>query len=410
MGDRKKLGLAGILLAGAISTLSPNVVYASNSENKVITFDYQSNRKNKEGSIFRYQVLNDNTISQANNPEVKFARNERGWFYDIDGDGKFGEAELNAIKSGKGIYMHPEFSKIADSKLKELESQKTLVQNKLAPEPVAREERYLPSTEQYLLSKLEEVGLDYDGWLNGLKPKEQKVFTNFAEGLIEVVDGLPEDYLAYAQEKFERLLATGDVKGAYGEIKQDILNLPEEEYNTFMSGLKEEVKRLDDFLVDNSESVEKIAYSFEQSPVELKQTLGDLEKLYLNDLYPLTLAKEKLVEEVMVAEKPVAPEKLEEKVVSEPVAGEEKYVPSKITSKDVIGFFVQLEPTLNELYVAPKFQQVANESILRIIKFYNTRTQEGKEMFLDRINEISSWYKGLSSEEKSGLYELLVEE
>jgi len=138
-------------------------------------------------------------------------------------------------------------------------------------------------TEQYLIGKSEELGLDYKGWLNTLNAKDQEVFTTFADGLIKVIDKLPEDYQSYAQEKFEKLLNKGNVKEVYAEIKQDVLKMPTKEYNAFMEGLTDSVKMLDSYLKDNADSVERISYSLQESPPEFKQTLTDLQNLYLTD-------------------------------------------------------------------------------------------------------------------------------
>ena len=139
-------------------------------------------------------------------------------------------------------------------------------------------------TKQYLLDKSEELILDYEEWSNSLNAEDQEVFTTFANGLIKVIDDLPNNYKSYAQEKFEKLLDTGDVKEVYAEIKQDVLNMPTEEYNAFMKGLTDDVKMLDSFLKDNADSVERISYSLKESPPEFKQALIDLQNLYLTDL------------------------------------------------------------------------------------------------------------------------------
>lgn len=141
-------------------------------------------------------------------------------------------------------------------------------------------------TEQYLLDKSEELGLDYEGWLDSLNAKDQEVFTTFANGLIKVINDLPNNYRSYAQEKFEKLLDTGDVKEVYAEIKQDVLNMPTKEYNAFMGRVTDEVKMLDSFLKDNADSVERISYSLKESSPEFEQALIDLQNIYLTDLYP----------------------------------------------------------------------------------------------------------------------------
>ncbi|MCX6747096.1 MAG: hypothetical protein NTU63_03100 [Candidatus Pacearchaeota archaeon] len=306
MANKKRLCLAGLLLVGAASILAPNIHAEDNNLSKpkiIATFEYESHRPKYKDIVFKYNLLSDNTISQADKPTVKFVKTQQGWAYDIDADGKFSDAELNAIKSGKLVYMHPEFNKIADSKLKE-----SLVQavtekppvkekvevvkkptEKLEEKVVVQEVKAVISpTKQYLLGKSEELGLDYEGWLNSLNAKDQEVFTTFANGLIKVIDDLPNNYKSYAQEKFERLLDTSDVKEVYAEIKQDVLNMPTKEYNTFMGALTDDVKMLDSFLKDNTDSVERISYSLKESPPEFKQALIDLQNLYLTDLGPLT--------------------------------------------------------------------------------------------------------------------------
>jgi len=157
----------------------------------------------------------------------------------------------------------------------------------LAPN-IHAENNVISPTKQYLLGKSEELGLDYEGWSNSLNAKDQEVFTTFANGLIKVIDDLPNDYKPYAQEKFEKLLDTSDVKEVYAEIKQDVLNMPTEEYSAFMKGLTDDVKMLDSFLKDNANSVEKISYSLKENPPEFKQALIDLQNVYLTDLGPLT--------------------------------------------------------------------------------------------------------------------------
>ena len=98
------------------SIISKNDIALENSKPKIMaTFEYKSNRKGYEGDIFRYNLLEDGTISQADKSKVKLAQR---WFYDVDGDGKFGNAEAKAIESGKLIYMHPQFNKIASEKIK----------------------------------------------------------------------------------------------------------------------------------------------------------------------------------------------------------------------------------------------------------------------------------------------------
>lgn len=115
----KRLGLAGLVLGG-LSVLTPNIAHANDnsSQPKIIaTFEYESHRPEPEykDKKFRYDIWSDGTISQEGKPRVKFSKI---WFYDVDGDGKFGKAECDMLKSGKLIYMHPEFNRITNSELK----------------------------------------------------------------------------------------------------------------------------------------------------------------------------------------------------------------------------------------------------------------------------------------------------
>ncbi len=115
---RKRLGLAEILLGGLVAFSSPNFIRAQEQNSKpeiTDTFGYKSHRKGYEGKVFKYNLWSDGTISQADKPGVKFSQR---WFYDIDGDGKFGNVERKAIKSGKLVYMHPDFNEIANEEIR----------------------------------------------------------------------------------------------------------------------------------------------------------------------------------------------------------------------------------------------------------------------------------------------------
>ena len=96
-------------------------VYAQSKQPEVIatlesTYEYPSNRQDKnKGKIHTYNFLSDGTIYRLDNPKVKFSQR---WFWDVDGDGKFGTAEEKAIKEGKIVYMHPKFNELASNETK----------------------------------------------------------------------------------------------------------------------------------------------------------------------------------------------------------------------------------------------------------------------------------------------------
>ena len=132
----KRLGLAGLL--GCASLLLPNFTHAqdtkkisveNDSPQIIATFEYESNRPEPEynGKTFGYNVLIDGSISQADKPEVKF---ESLWFWDVNGDGKFGEAEKKALESGKLVYMHEDFNKLANEQLKKILNKMKLKEEK----------------------------------------------------------------------------------------------------------------------------------------------------------------------------------------------------------------------------------------------------------------------------------------
>ncbi len=116
----RKLGLLGVLLGGILSVSAVKAKAEEQFQPEPIiiaSFEYKSNRPEPEyfGKTFRYDVWSDNTISQADKLGVKFSQR---WFYDVDGDGNFGKAELDMLKSGKLVYMHPKFNNIANSELR----------------------------------------------------------------------------------------------------------------------------------------------------------------------------------------------------------------------------------------------------------------------------------------------------
>lgn len=124
MSKRTKLGLAGLVLLGAASIFSPKISADENKPAVILdNFDYASHRnvpaidgKCYEGTIFNYNLLSDATIAQSDKKGVVI---EPIWFYDIDNDGKFGKAEMDAIKAGIPIFMHQEFNDIANSKIRQ---------------------------------------------------------------------------------------------------------------------------------------------------------------------------------------------------------------------------------------------------------------------------------------------------
>jgi len=96
--------------------------YAQTTDSTLDKFDYASHRdvpaidgKSHAGEIHSYSLLPDATIAELNKKGVKILPM---WFYDIDNDGKFGKAERDAMKKGIPIFMHEEFNKIANAKVR----------------------------------------------------------------------------------------------------------------------------------------------------------------------------------------------------------------------------------------------------------------------------------------------------
>jgi len=128
--NAKKLGVAGLVLK-VISMLSPNNVPAQEIEKVnieseyarpqvIATFEYKSNRPEPEynGKTFTYNLWSNGLISQEN-PEVQGVEFSQRWFYDINSDGNFDRAELDAMKNKTLIYMHPEFNDIVNNLIAE---------------------------------------------------------------------------------------------------------------------------------------------------------------------------------------------------------------------------------------------------------------------------------------------------
>jgi hypothetical protein len=118
----KTIALGAAIFAGANAFAEGGIekaVKPAKQENEVIAtialpFSYESQRNEKEnnGKLFFYNFLSDGTAYQIDKPNVKFAQR---WFWDVDGDGKFGDAEQGAIKDGKLIYMSDKFNEKANS-------------------------------------------------------------------------------------------------------------------------------------------------------------------------------------------------------------------------------------------------------------------------------------------------------
>ena len=173
---KRKLGLAGLLLTGAMSFLTPKL--SAQPENvdslpkTIATFEYQSNRPEPEysGKTFTYNfnVMSDGTfyITQEDPKVEQKPRFAQRWFWDVDGDGKFGDAEINAMKSGKLVYMHPEFNKIANSQTKKIFE--TLIAEKEESDKTINElEERLKYTH-----KTEDVSVQYEAPAQIIKEKE----------------------------------------------------------------------------------------------------------------------------------------------------------------------------------------------------------------------------------------------
>jgi hypothetical protein len=111
-------------------------------------FDYASHRnridldgKCYEGTIFNYNLLSNNTIEQSDKTNVNI---EPVWFYDIDNDGKFGKAEIDAIKKGIPIFMNNAFNDIANAKVRkflEMASEYSSLSSKLNQEKDSSEKQ-----------------------------------------------------------------------------------------------------------------------------------------------------------------------------------------------------------------------------------------------------------------------------
>ncbi len=126
MINTKRLGLIGLVtLAGISFGISKahtegQIEKEYNSEHnstpieqivespKVIaTIKVPSQRPEYKDKVFEYNIWSDYTISRSDNPDIKFAQR---WFYDIDGDGQFGKAEIDMENSGNFVYMSPQFN------------------------------------------------------------------------------------------------------------------------------------------------------------------------------------------------------------------------------------------------------------------------------------------------------------
>jgi len=108
------------VIAGLV--LSTNAHGQATDSAALESFDYASHRnvpaidgKSHMGEIHSYSLLPDATIAELNKKGVKILPM---WFYDIDNDGKFGQAEKDAMKKGIPIFMHEEFNNIANAKIR----------------------------------------------------------------------------------------------------------------------------------------------------------------------------------------------------------------------------------------------------------------------------------------------------
>ena len=171
MTIKRKLGLAGILLSAAMVFGVPSFARAETEKKSEITeskskpeilasFEYPSHREGYKGKIFTYNLWSDGKISQAGKEGVEFSNR---WYYDIDGDGKFGEAEKQFLKQGKLVYMHPEFNKIANDEIRKAfdssineknEKEKREILNHLEIE--LEKEKYSQETEENQELKIQE--------------------------------------------------------------------------------------------------------------------------------------------------------------------------------------------------------------------------------------------------------------
>ena len=106
--------VAAGILAGA------SAAYAKPAE--LDSFDYASQRnvpkidgKCLAGTIRNYSLLDNGSIAQSDKDRVNFLPL---WFYDIDNDGKFGKAEIEAMKKGIPVFMSDEFNNMANEKVR----------------------------------------------------------------------------------------------------------------------------------------------------------------------------------------------------------------------------------------------------------------------------------------------------
>ncbi len=123
MGNvKRKLGLAGLLLAG-ITVLFPKAVNAQDNKpiddsgkattkNTTITVPSIRNVPNIDGKSyvgvpFTYEIL-DFYARRADEPQTQFFPR---FFYDVDNDGKWGAAEEAMEKAGIPMYMSDDFTK-----------------------------------------------------------------------------------------------------------------------------------------------------------------------------------------------------------------------------------------------------------------------------------------------------------
>jgi hypothetical protein len=131
---KRRMGLAGLMFGGATSLINPALAFANevgqsvqaeqeNEQEKsepilLATFENKSIRPEyKDKEPFRYNLFFDDErlyICREDEPETKFSPR---WFYDIGGEG-FGKEELDWMKSGKLVYMNPEFNKIANERIR----------------------------------------------------------------------------------------------------------------------------------------------------------------------------------------------------------------------------------------------------------------------------------------------------
>lgn len=246
-----KKAIAGLVLLtlGGAHALAENsfkeIKNTKNSEPEIIsTFEYESHRKGYEKDVFRYNLWSDGTISQADKLKVEFAQR---WFYDIDGDGKFGEAEAKAIKSGKLIYMHPEFNKIANQQLEKILKniklkEKIEIGERKYPSWLAEkkiyefneiEKRTTIQTKQQseVLKRKEQKKLQKDGRLSLiLRGTADTNFNNFGGGIglqYTPIKNLGVSILAnFSKSKDENIsyTQTPAFKDIYGEIRKDEIN------------------------------------------------------------------------------------------------------------------------------------------------------------------------------------------